>query len=99
MGIIDLRIPGTYIVTFVIFIGIFGHFQNPAVGFFDAQYITAHLCGGGLCLVHGSWQRLCNMSDHAKGTIRVWNLAWNSDWTLPSVRRFRRGSFLCDHYQ
>ena len=52
-GIIDLRIPGTYIVTFVIFIGIFGHFQNPAVGFFDAQYITAHLCGGGLML--GAW--------------------------------------------
>ena len=53
MGVIDLRIPGTYIVTFVIFIGIFGHFQNPAVGFFDAQYITAHLCGGGLML--GAW--------------------------------------------
>ena len=53
MGIIDLRIPGTYIVTFVIFIGIFGHFQIPAVGFFDAQYITAHLCGGGLML--GAW--------------------------------------------
>ena len=53
MGIIDLRIPGTYIVTFVIFIGIFGHFQNPDVGFFDAQYITAHLCGGGLML--GAW--------------------------------------------
>ncbi len=53
MGIIDLRIPGTYIVTFVLFIGIFGHFQNPAVGFFDPQYITAHLCGGGLML--GAW--------------------------------------------
>ena len=53
MGIIDLRIPGTYIVTFVIFIGIFGHFQNPDVGFFDPQYITAHLCGGGLML--GAW--------------------------------------------
>lgn len=53
MGIIDLRIPGTYIVTFVIFIGIFGHFANPDVGFFDPQYITAHLCGGGLML--GAW--------------------------------------------
>lgn len=52
-GIIDLRIPGTYIVTFVIFIGIFGHVQNPAVGYFDPQYITAHLCGGGLML--GAW--------------------------------------------
>ena len=53
MGVIDLRIPGTYIVTFAIFVGIFGHFQNPAVGFFDPQYITAHLCGGGLML--GAW--------------------------------------------
>ena len=53
MGVIDLRIPGTYIVTFAIFVGIFGHFQNPAVGFFDPQYITSHLCGGGLML--GAW--------------------------------------------
>ena len=47
------RIPGTYIVTFVIFVGIFGHIANPDVGFFDPQYITAHLCGGGLML--GAW--------------------------------------------
>ena len=53
MGVIDLRIPGTYIVTFVIFVGIFGHIANPNVGFFDPQYITAHLCGGGLML--GAW--------------------------------------------
>lgn len=53
MGVIDLRIPGTYIVTFAIFVGIFGHFQNPDVGFFDPQYITAHLCGGGIML--GAW--------------------------------------------
>ena len=53
MGVIDLRIPGTYIVTFVIFVGIFGHIANPDVGIFDPQYITAHLCGGGLML--GAW--------------------------------------------
>lgn len=53
MGIIDLRIPGTYIVTFVIFIGIFGQFTDAKAGFFDPQYITAHLCGGGLML--GAW--------------------------------------------
>ena len=44
MGVIDLRIPGTYIVTFVIFITLFGGHG------FDPQYITAHLCGGGLML-------------------------------------------------
>ena len=53
MGVIDLRIPGTYIVTFMIFVGIFGHFTKAGVGFFDPQYITAHLCGGGLML--GAW--------------------------------------------
>lgn len=44
LGIIDLRIPGTYIVTLVVFIIIFGgHGLEPA-------YITAHLSGGGLML-------------------------------------------------
>ncbi len=46
-GIIDLRIPGTYIVTFVVFILLFGGHG------FDLQYVTAHLCGGGLML--GAW--------------------------------------------
>lgn len=44
LGVIDLRIPGTYIVTFVIFLVLFsGHG-------FDFNYITAQLCGGGLML-------------------------------------------------
>ena len=47
MGVINLRIPGTYILTFVIFISLFGGHG------FDPQYITAHLCGGGLML--GAW--------------------------------------------
>ena len=53
MGVIDLRIPGTYIVTFVIFVGIFGHVAHPEIGFFFFSYLTAHLCGGGLML--GAW--------------------------------------------
>ena len=53
LGVIDLRIPGTYIVSFVIFVGFFGPFTKAHVGFFDPQYITAHLCGGGLML--GAW--------------------------------------------
>lgn len=52
-GVIDLRIPGTYIVSFVLFVGIFGQFTEASVGLFDPQYITAHLCGGGLML--GAW--------------------------------------------
>ena len=44
MGVIDLRIPATYIITFVIFILLFG------VHGFDGNYIAAQLCGGGLML-------------------------------------------------
>ena len=44
LGVIDLRIPGTYIVTFVIFIGLFG-----GEGF-SYTYIASHLAGGGLML-------------------------------------------------
>ncbi|MCM1122741.1 MAG: RnfABCDGE type electron transport complex subunit D [Eubacterium sp.] len=44
MGVIDLRIPGSYIMSFVIFISIFGGHG------LDAAYISAHLAGGGLML-------------------------------------------------
>jgi len=44
LGIIDLKIPGSYIVSFVAFICLFGgHGADPA-------YISAHLAGGGLML-------------------------------------------------
>jgi len=44
LGIIDLRVPGSYIVSFVIFLGLFG-----GKGF-DISYIASHLAGGGLML-------------------------------------------------
>ena len=44
LGVIDLKVPGSYIVTFVIFIAIFGGHG------FDSQYISANLAGGGLML-------------------------------------------------
>lgn len=44
LGIIDLRIPGSYIVSFVIFIALFGGHG------FDPVFISAHLAGGGLML-------------------------------------------------
>lgn len=43
-GIIDLRIPGSYIVSLVIFISLFGGRG------LDWPYISAHLSGGGLML-------------------------------------------------
>ena len=44
LGVIDLKIPGSYILTFIIFIIIFG--GNG----FDLNYISAELAGGGLML-------------------------------------------------
>ena len=48
MGVIDLRIPGTYIVTFAVFVGIFGQFTNAQAGLFGPPYITTPLSRGGL---------------------------------------------------
>lgn len=42
-GVIDLKIPGCYILSFVIFIGIFGNGFNPT-------YLAAEVAGGGLML-------------------------------------------------
>lgn len=44
MGIIDLRIPGSYILSFVVFLCIFGGRG------LDFDFIAAHLAGGGLML-------------------------------------------------
>ena len=44
LGVIDLRIPGAYIVTFLVFAGLFGgHGFHPS-------YLAAQLSGGGLML-------------------------------------------------
>lgn len=44
LGVLDLRIPGSYIVTFVLFAGVFGGHG------FDPVYLSAQLAGGGLML-------------------------------------------------
>lgn len=47
MGVIDLRIPGTYILTFAIFIILFGgHLTTGDLG----QFVVQEICGGGLIL-------------------------------------------------
>ena len=47
MGVIDLRIPGTYILTFVIFIILFGgHLTSGDL----PQFVVQQVCGGGLIL-------------------------------------------------
>ena len=44
LGVIDLKIPGSYILTFVVFVILFGGHG------FDPAYISAQLAGGGLML-------------------------------------------------
>mgnify|MGYP002747595990 FL=1 len=44
MGVINLRIPASYIITFAVFMFLFGAQQ------FDINYVVAELCGGGLML-------------------------------------------------
>ena len=43
-GVIDLRIPASYLLTFAVFMFIFGAER------FDITYVVAELCGGGLML-------------------------------------------------
>lgn len=44
LGVIDLKIPGAYIITFAVFMFCFGASR------FDFSYVVAQLCGGGLML-------------------------------------------------
>lgn len=43
IGAIDLKVPGTYLVSFLVFLGLF-------TGQADPVFLTAHLAGGGLLL-------------------------------------------------
>ena len=44
LGVIDLKIPASYIITFAVFMFLFG------AQHFDINYVVAELCGGGLML-------------------------------------------------
>ena len=91
MGVIDLRIPGTYIVTFVIFLLLFGGHG------FDWNYIVAELCGGGLML--GAFFMA---TDYVTSPITprgqiIRYLSWNPDRTFPCLWCKRRRCILLDH--
>ncbi len=103
MGVIDLRIPASYIISFAAFILIFGGHG------FDVNYLTAQLCGGGLMI--GAWfmatdyatspvtekGRLCDFSDYPCRKNRVRHPAWHTYWIIPYFRGQCRGRVLC-HY-
>ena len=46
-GIIDLKVPGSYIASFVVFVSIFAYLSGTDV---TPSYISAQLAGGGLML-------------------------------------------------
>ncbi len=91
-GIIDLRIPGTYIVvTFVIFVGIFGHICRWNWILQRSVHDSTSLWwwSDAWCMVYGN--RLCHFSDHtAKDRFVYGILSWMSDGSVPSFRRFCR---------
>ena len=49
-GVINLRIPGSYIISFALFMIIFSQGGIFSAGGFDSNYLVAQLCGGGLML-------------------------------------------------
>ena len=55
MGVIDLRIPGTYILTFVIFISLFGGHG------FDPSTLLHTYAVADSCSVHGLWQQIMSL--------------------------------------
>ena len=92
MGVIDLRIPASYIITFVIFILLFGGHG------FDWTFVTAQLCGGGLML--GAFFMATDyVTDYAFGADCVWYYFRAADRYIPYIWRKCRGCFLCNHFQ
>ena len=91
LGVIDLKVPGSYIVTFVIFIAIFGGHG------FDSQYISANLAGGGLMLGAFFMATDCDQTDYEERAVSLRYFPWNHDGNIPSIRTFRRGGILCNH--
>ena len=94
--VIDLKIPLTYIGSFAVFVILY--MLGTGKGF-DVNYLFSHIFGGGLML--GAWfigYRLCHNTDHTKRTVCIRCLSWCTDCGLPSLRRFRRGRILCDHF-
>ena len=56
LGVIDLKIPGSFILSFAAFVVVFGksglvpYLTGNSTSFFDLQYLCAQLSGGGLML-------------------------------------------------
>ena len=93
LKVIDLRVPGSYILSFVLFLLLFsGHG-------FDFTYILSELAGGGLMLgafFHGD--RLCHKTDYQEWTVCIWNIFRHYDRYFQIIWTFGRRRFLCNYF-
>lgn len=92
MKVIDLRVPGSYILSFVVFILLFSGRG------LDINYILSQLAGGGLML--GAFfygDRLCDQTDHEKRTVCVWHFSGHYDRYSQDFRAVCGGRLLRDH--
>ncbi len=94
MGVIDLRIPGTYIVTFAVFV-----YQCPGRTFRPAVHHIPPLRrrSDAWRVVYG--YRLRDIADYQEGPVCVRGALRYPYRPVPSLRRLGGGCFLCDHHQ
>ena len=88
LGVIDLKVPGSYLVSFVIFIVLFaGHGFDPA-------YISAQLAGGGLMLGAFLWRRIMSQGLLPKEDNMCTASFWESLREFSEYSAHRRRVFL-----
>ena len=94
LGVIDLRIPGSYIVSFVLFVGLFGGHG------FDPAYISAQIAGGGLML--GAFFMATDYVTRPiteERAVSIRDIAGGIDGDFPYFRAVFGRGFLCDYYR
>ena len=91
MGVIDLRIPGSYLITFVVFLLIFS-----GKGF-DVNYNRTIIIrwSNAWSIFHGN--RLCHITDHTKRKDHLWYPVGYPDRIIPPVRCKCRRCIVCNH--
>ena len=93
MGVIDLRIPASYIITFIVFMLLF-----QRTWMLTGLHITAQLCGGGLML--GAFFMATDYVTSPITPMRtdhLWYLLWYLYRTVPLLWCKCRRCFLCNH--
>ena len=92
LGVITLRIPAAYLVTFAVFMLIFG--KEPM----NANYLVAELVrwwSDAWCILYGN--RLCDFTDYTGRSDYLRYLLWSVNRYFPLFRSKCRGCFFCNH--